>query len=118
MKPSHKLRSFLLGSSLLAVATTAHAANRYWSGDVNGNWNTGSGANTNWSSTLGSNTNVTALPGSGDVAIFTMTGAGNLTTSLGQAFALQGLEFNSASAVTINTTTANTLEPVPDFASS
>jgi autotransporter-associated beta strand protein len=89
----------VLGAALLS-ARDAQSADRYWSGDQGSVWNTSNSGNTNWSSTLGSDTNA-AIPGASDTAIFTMTGATNLSTTLGGNFTIDGLAFNTATSVTI-----------------
>lgn len=118
MKPNKF--NFFLTSALRAIALapvislsltsiSQGQSDLYWSGDVDANWNTDNSTDTNWSTTLGSNTNSTALPGTLDTAIFTMDGAANLNTTLGQDFTIDSLQFNTASTVTINTINTNPL---------
>lgn len=95
MKPSIKLRAFLLGSSLLAAAATA-TAQSIWSGASNDLW-TNSG---NWNT----------APGSGAAVVFDGTGS-NLDTTTNTAFTLNSLTFTSGqtSPVIINTTPTNSI---------
>jgi autotransporter-associated beta strand protein len=92
MKPNHKLRTFLLGSSLLAIATTAHA--QTWDGSSNASWNTAA----NWNTPA-------SVPGANANVIFNGSGI-NLNTTTNKNFSLASLTFTSGqtSAVTINTT--------------
>lgn len=101
MKPTLALRAFLLGSSLLAAASTANAATKTWSGTLSTSWGSGS-AGGNWTNA--------AIPGSGDIARFNGATA-NLNTSLNAAFTIQALNITSlqTSAVNINTTITNSL---------
>ena len=94
--------------SLQLFVTNATPTNAYWSGVVDGNWNSfdlGTAA-TNWRTDATSNTDTFALPGSTtNVHFYTTTpAAGNITTTLGSSFAINTLTFDAAatSAVTIN----------------
>jgi len=94
--------------SLQLFVTNATPTNAYWSGAVDGNWNSfdlGT-ATTNWRTDATSNTDTLALPGSTtNVHFYTTTpAAGNITTTLGSNFAINTLTFDAAatSAVTIN----------------
>lgn len=108
-----KLTTLCLATAVLltwALPGACLAADLYWAGDVDANWNIGAGGNTNWSSTAGSNTNSTALPGSGDNAHFGIPGAANLASTLDAAFTIDRLVINgNVSNVAINTTNTNPL---------
>lgn len=93
MKPTNRLRSFLLGSTLLAAATTAHA--QTWDGSSSGSWNTAA----NWNTPA-------SVPGATAAIIFDGTGI-NLNTTTNAAFAsINSITFTSGqtAAVNINTT--------------
>jgi autotransporter-associated beta strand protein len=83
----------------------AAAGPLYWTGLQDGNWNTGGGgtAATNWSTSPYSVSDPEVLPGSSADVYFASVPAYNLTTTLGQAFSIQGLIFtnNAVSPVTI-----------------
>ncbi len=78
----------------LAALLPASAANFYWTGDNNASWNTTTGpAGTNWSSSPDFNNGTVGLPGVADDVFFNLFGAGNLSTTLGQAFSIKSLTF-------------------------
>ena len=89
----------------------------YWSGAVDGNWNTlsVSTAASNWRTDATSNTDTNAAPGATtDVHFVTSSPtAANLTTTLGQNFTIKTLSFDSTStsAVTINSGSTLTITP-------
>ncbi len=82
------------------VASTTGAATAYWTGSVDGNWNTTS-PNSNWMTTPTGGTDA-GLPGSTTNVIFTANSPGNLTTTLGQAFSINSLTFNGATSSAIS----------------
>ncbi|MBN8421692.1 MAG: autotransporter-associated beta strand repeat-containing protein [Verrucomicrobia bacterium] len=94
--------------SLQLFVTNATPTNAYWSGAVDGNWNSFNltTAATNWRTSATSDTDTFALPGSTTNVHFNTTtpGATNLTTTLGSSFLINTLTFDAAatSAVTIN----------------
>jgi fibronectin-binding autotransporter adhesin len=91
------------------VLIVARAENRlfYWSGDVDGNWNTNSGGNTNWTDAAGGGADPGNLPAFTDDVNFTATAAGNFTTTLGADFTIRSLTLgggaNASNSVTIDT---------------
>jgi len=100
---------------LLIGAATPSVA--YWSGAIDGNWNTltvGTAAS-NWRTDATSNTDTFATPGATtDVHFVTSSPtAANLTTTLGQNFTIKTLSFDSTStsAVTINGSSTLTITP-------
>jgi autotransporter-associated beta strand protein len=89
----------------------------YWSGAIDGNWNTltvGTAAS-NWRTDANSNVDTNAAPGATTDVHFVTTNptAGNLTTTLGQNLTIQTLSFDttSTSAVTINSGSTLTITP-------
>ena len=115
MKATLALRSFLLGSSLLAAISMAHAANVTWDitpGTVGagdslitggiGAWNTTNG---NWTTDAGVN-NIAWVNANNDTAIFGGTAG---TATLNTGITVGGLTFNTADyIVTGNTLTFGT----------
>ena len=100
---------------LLIGAATPSVA--YWSGAIDGNWNTltvGTAAS-NWRTDATSNTDTFATPGATtDVHFVTSSPtAANFTTTLGQNFTIKTLSFDSTStsAVTINSGSTLTITP-------
>ncbi|HEY5314075.1 MAG TPA: autotransporter-associated beta strand repeat-containing protein, partial [Pirellulales bacterium] len=84
----------------LIVTSNAAPTAAYWSGAIDGNWNTLSGISTNWvNGPAGSDTN--QLPGSTSDIYLTANSASNLSTALGQDFTINSLTFTG-------TGTANT----------
>ena len=103
--------------SLQLVITGATPSVAYWSGAVDGNWNTftlGTAA-TNWRTDATSNTDTNAAPGATTDVHFVTSNptATNLTTSLGQNLSIKTLSFDttSTSAVTINSGSTLTITP-------
>ena len=99
-------RVFLSGLVVVVGCSGLAAAGpMYWTGLQDGNWNTGGGgtAATNWSTSPNSVSDPEVLPASTDDVYFTCNPAANLTTTLGQAFSIQGLTFtgNATTPVTI-----------------
>ena len=89
----------------------------YWSGAIDGNWNTltvGTAAS-NWRTDATSNTDTFAIPGATTDVHFVTSNptAANLTTTLGQNLTIKTLSFDSTStsAVTINGSTTLTITP-------
>ncbi len=100
LNDSNQLRIFITG----ATPTSA-----YWSGANDALWNnfdTGGSPSTNWRTDATGGTDTLALPGNTtDVFFYTTTpAAGNLATTLGQAFSIKTLNFtaDSTSAVSIS----------------
>ncbi|HEV2970886.1 MAG TPA: hypothetical protein VGY55_13020, partial [Pirellulales bacterium] len=97
------------------LASSASAGTYYWFGDDNNKWNQIIGpGGTNWSSSPDFNNGTggaTALPSSTSDVFFVLTGAGNLTTELGQSFSINSLTFTPAatSPVQINDTPGTNL---------
>ena len=73
--------------------------NAYWSGAVDGNWNTnGTGGVTNWRTDATSNIDTQATPTSATNVFFytTTPAAANLTNNLAAPFSIARLTFTSA----------------------
>jgi len=86
-------------SGLVDTASTA-----YWTGEVNSVWNTYSGGVSNFrDDALG--TNSVPPPGSNTDVYFTANTAGNLTTTLGQSFAINSLNFTGTGTPATSTVT-------------
>ena len=92
-------------------ATEVAPANAYWKGTTNGNWNHYNAGATNWvNGPTGTETN--ALPASTSNVYFTADSASNLSTTLGQNFTINSLNFtgtgtSATSAVTIGGSTSD-----------
>ena len=84
----------------LVVATAAGAVNVYWAGGVNAAWNTAPTGTTNFVTAASGGTN-SLLPGTSSNVFFAATGASNLSSTLGQGFTINSLNFTAASAVTV-----------------
>ncbi|MCB1276144.1 autotransporter-associated beta strand repeat-containing protein [Prosthecobacter sp.] len=74
----------------LLLSSHCLAANVYWDGSNSGDWTDVE----NWTSALTGGSTPSAVPGSGEVAIFNADGFTNAITTLGAAQAAQGLVFN------------------------
>ncbi|MEA3211368.1 MAG: fibronectin-binding autotransporter adhesin [Chthoniobacter sp.] len=89
-------------SVLLTVGAAQGADQGFWKGDQSGVWNTNNAGNTNWATSAGGAADLAALPGTLTDVIFSATGAGNLTTTLGTNTTVNSVTFTSGSgAVTI-----------------
>ena len=93
--------------------TVAAPTNAYWSGAVDGNWNTGSATGvTNWRTDATSNIDTQATPTSASNVFFNTTtpAAANLATNLAAPFSIASLGFTSAatSDVSIGDSGSNT----------
>jgi autotransporter-associated beta strand protein len=79
----------------------------FWSGDVDGNWNTASGGNTNWTDSAAGGSDPGNLPTFTDDVNFTATAASNFTTTIGADFTIRSLTLgggaNASNSVTIDT---------------
>lgn len=92
----------------------------YWSGSIDGNWNTAvtGTAASNWRTDATSNTDTYALPGATTDVHFVTSNptAANFTTTLGQAFAIKSLSFDSTSTAAV-TITGSSLSLTPSSSS-
>ena len=100
-------RTVSLGSTatsltLIESAAAAAPATAYWKGTNDGVWTSFTGGNsniTNWA-TDAAGTNSTQIPDGNSNVIFSVTGGGsNLTTTLGQDYAINSLTFGAAADV-------------------
>jgi len=104
MKPTLALRTFLLGSTLLAAATSLDAATLYWDGTDTtanadggvGNWNTA----TNWDNAPTGGANTAWNNTSPDTAVFGGVGG---TVTLGAVRTAAGITFTTGGYDLINT---------------
>lgn len=92
------------GSDLELNITSVSPAIAYWKGGVDGNWNTAdSGGSFNWAEDDTGATSTVTKPGTPSDVVFSATGAGNETTTLGEDFTINSLTFDaSAGSVTID----------------
>ena len=89
------------GYALPAISLFSTASAVYWKGDIDGNWNTTT-PGYNFTSDSAGTTQVASLPTASTDVIFNATGAGNLTTSLGQNFTINGLSFLNAASTPVS----------------
>jgi autotransporter-associated beta strand protein len=73
----------------------------WWRGNLNNNWTYNSGATTNWSSDVSGTPDTGQFPGGITMVHFTAASASYLSTTLGSNVGVRGLDFITASAVTI-----------------
>ena len=111
----------------LNVAASSAHSELYWLGGIDGKWGSFSGSsNSNWTTDLAGLTNAQASPDATTTAYFSasnIAATGTLTTTLEQAFTLNGLVFNSQTnsgaitAIAINPGAAGSLILAPALAS-
>ena len=106
-QPTESFNGYLIGGYIgpnigYLVPTAGPAI--YWKGTTDGVW---SDAVNNWTTDAGGSTPATLLPSSTNSVSFAAAGATTLSTTLGQDFSINGLNFTTSGAVTIGG--ANTL---------
>jgi fibronectin-binding autotransporter adhesin len=97
-------KGFCAAIFLLATSLELPAANIYWGGTSDGNFQTLG----NWYTNVTQTTAASALPGASDIATFNAQGTvTNAISTLGQSLALQGMLFNSNASGNITLGTLN-----------
>ncbi len=96
-------------SEVLSLTQTSTLAAAYWFGGQSATWNTFNAGSTNWSSTQPSFTEAGVLPALSTNVFFNVTGAGNLSTTLGEDFTINSLSLLSSATSAVSIGAGNTL---------